>query len=213
MESINGNLTVVLEELLNRIATLETKMTRQEKMTRKIKRDMIPEDQRVPRKPSGFAKATYMSPTLCEFLGVPEGTEMARTEVTKKVLAYVKEKDLQNPESKRVIRLDAKLEKLLCPEKDEMVTYFSIQRLMKVHYIKPELEKTEVEVPAPALSAVPAPALSAVPAPALSAVPVPALSAVPVPALSAVPAPALSAVPAPALSAVPAPAKKATKKK
>jgi chromatin remodeling complex protein RSC6 len=204
MESINGNLTVVLQELLNRIATLETKMTRQEKMTRKIKRDMIPEDQRVPRKPSGFAKATYMSPTLCEFLGVPEGTEMARTEVTKKVLAYVKEKDLQNPESKRVIRLDAKLEKLLCPEKDEMVTYFSIQRLMKVHYIKPELEKTEVEVPAPALSAVPAPALSAVPAPAHSAVPAPALSAVPVPALSAVPAPALS---------VPAPAKKATKKK
>jgi chromatin remodeling complex protein RSC6 len=187
-------------------------MTRQEKMTRKIKRDMIPEDQRVPRKPSGFAKATYMSPTLCEFLGVPEGTEMARTEVTKKVLAYVKEKDLQNPESKRVIRLDAKLEKLLCPEKDEMVTYFSIQRLMKVHYIKPELEKTEVEVPAPALSAVPAPALSAVPAPAHSAVPAPALSAVPVPALSAVPVPALSAVPAPALS-VPAPAKKATKKK
>jgi len=202
----------MLEELMNRIATLETKMTRQEKMTRKIKRDMIPEDQRVPRKPSGFAKATYMSPTLCEFLGVPGGTEMARTEVTKKVLAYVKEKDLQNPESKRVIRLDAKLEKLLCPEKDEMVTYFSIQRLMKVHYIKPELEKTEVEVPAPALSAVPAPALSAVPAPALSAVPAPALSAVPVPALSAVPVPALSAVPVPALS-VPAPAKKATKKK
>ena len=155
MESINGNLTVVLEELMNRIATLETKMTRQEKMTRKIKRDMIPEDQRVPRKPSGFAKATYMSPTLCEFLGVPEGTEMARTEVTKKVLAYVKEKDLQNPESKRVIRLDAKLEKLLCPEKDEMVTYFSIQRLMKVHYIKPDLEVKAEAAPVPVSSPVP----------------------------------------------------------
>ena len=75
----------IIEELKNRIATLETKMTRQEKSMRKMKRDMIPEDQRVPRKPSGFAKATYMSPTLCEFLDVPEGTEMARTEVTKKV--------------------------------------------------------------------------------------------------------------------------------
>jgi chromatin remodeling complex protein RSC6 len=149
MESINGNLTVVLEELMNRIATLETKMARQEKMTRKIKRDMIPEDQRVPRKPSGFAKATYMSPTLCEFLGVPEGTEMARTEVTKKVLAYVKEENLQNPESKRVIRMDTKLEKLLCPEKDELVTYFSIQRLMKVHYIKPDLEVKVEAAPVP----------------------------------------------------------------
>jgi len=140
----------VMEELKNRIITLETKMTRQEKMIRKMKRDMIPEDQRVPRKPSGFAKATYMSPTLCEFLGVPEGTEMARTEVTKKVLAYVKEEDLQNPESKRVIRMNPKLEKLLSPDKDELVTYFSIQRLMKVHYIKPtvEVEADSVQVAA-----------------------------------------------------------------
>jgi chromatin remodeling complex protein RSC6 len=135
-----------MEELQNRIATLETKMARQEKMLRKMKRDMIPEDQRVPRKPSGFAKATYMSPTLCEFLGVPEGTEMARTEVTKQVLAYVKEQNLQNPESKRVINMDAKLQKLLNPEKDEVVTYFSIQRLMKVHYIRPD---AAVVAPAP----------------------------------------------------------------
>jgi upstream activation factor subunit UAF30 len=127
-----------MEELQTRISTLETKLQRLEKMVRKMKKDMIPEDQRVPRKPSGFAKATYMSPTLCDFLGVPHGTEMARTEVTKHVLAYVKEKNLQNPEMKRIINMDAKLQKLLNPEKDEVVTYFSIQRLMKVHYIKPE---------------------------------------------------------------------------
>lgn len=140
----------IIEDLKNRIITLETKMIRQEKMMRKMKRNMIPEDQRVPRKPSGFAKATYLSPSLCEFLGVPEETEMARTEVTKKVLAYVKEQNLQNPESKRVIRMDAKLEKLLRPDKDEVVTYFSIQRLMKVHYVKPEVaETTETQEPAP----------------------------------------------------------------
>ena len=141
---------IIIEELKNRIATLETKMTRQEKSMRKMKRDMIPEDQRVPRKPSGFAKATYMSPTLCEFLDVPEGTEMARTEVTKKVLAYVKEENLQNPESKRVIRMNPKLEKLLCPAKDEVVTYFSIQRLMKVHYIKPEVAEPATPAAVPA---------------------------------------------------------------
>jgi chromatin remodeling complex protein RSC6 len=139
----------IIEELKNRITALETKMTRQEKSMRKMKRDMIPEDQRVPRKPSGFAKATYMSPTLCEFLDVPEGTEMARTEVTKKVLAYVKEENLQNPESKRVIRMNPKLEKLLCPAKDEVVTYFSIQRLMKVHYIKPEVAEPETPAVVP----------------------------------------------------------------
>lgn len=125
-------------ELQTRISTLETKIQRLEKMVRKMKKDMIPEEQRVPRKPSGFAKATYMSPVLCDFLGVPHETQMARTEVTKHVLSYVKENNLQNPEMKRIINMDAKLQKLLEPKSDEVVTYFSIQRLMKVHYIKPE---------------------------------------------------------------------------
>lgn len=137
----------VNQDLQTRISNLETKIQRLEKMMRKMKKDMIPEDQRVPRKPSGFAKATYMSPTLCDFLGVPHGTEMARTEVTKHVLAYVKENKLQNPEMKRVINMDAKLQKLLNPEKDEVVTYFSIQRLMKVHYVKPDASEPAVPVP------------------------------------------------------------------
>jgi len=137
----------LIQELQTRLSTLETKVQRQDKMIRKLKKDMIPEDQRVPRKPSGFAKATYMSPVLCDFLGVPHGTEMARTEVTKHVLAYVKDNGLQNPEMKRIILMDDKLQKLLNPEKDETVTYFSIQRLMKVHYIKPELKTEEPEAP------------------------------------------------------------------
>lgn len=137
----------LIQELQTRLSTLETKVQRQDKMIRKLKKDMIPEDQRVPRKPSGFAKATYMSPVLCDFLGVPHGTEMARTEVTKHVLAYVKDNGLQNPEMKRIILMDDKLQKLLNPEKDETVTYFSIQRLMKVHYIKPELEEPKTEEP------------------------------------------------------------------
>lgn len=143
----------LIQELQTRVSTLETKNQRLEKMIRKIRKEMIPEDQRVPRKPSGFAKATYMSPTLCEFLGVPHGTEMARTEVTKHVLNYVKEKNLQNPEMKRIINMDDKLQKLLNPAKDEVVTYFSIQRLMKVHYVKPE----NVPEPAPAPEPVPEP--------------------------------------------------------
>ena len=143
----------LIQELQTRVSTLETKNQRLEKMIRKIRKEMIPEDQRVPRKPSGFAKATYMSPTLCEFLGVPHGTEMARTEVTKHVLNYVKEKNLQNPEMKRIINMDDKLQKLLNPAKDEVVTYFSIQRLMKVHYVKPE----NAPEPAPAPEPVPEP--------------------------------------------------------
>lgn len=156
----------IIQSLQTTISNLETKVQRQEKALRKMKKDMIPEDQRVQRKPSGFAKATYMSPTLCTFLGVDQGTELPRTEVTKRVLAYVKEHNLQNPESKRIINMDDNLRKLLNPEPDEVVTYFSIQRLMKVHYIKPDntdsSTSTSTSTPAPA----PAPAPEPTPTPA-----------------------------------------------
>lgn len=112
-------------------------MIRQERALRKLKRDMIPEDQRKPRKPSGFAKPTYLSPVLCNFLEVSEDTELPRTEVTKRLLNYVKTNELQNEQNHRIINCDAKLKELLQPSEGEPVTYFNIQRLLKVHYNKP----------------------------------------------------------------------------
>ena len=128
----------LLKTLEDRIHALETKVTRQERAIRKLRKDMIPEEERKPRKPSGFAKPTYLSPELCIFLNVEKGTELARTEVTKRILQYVKDNNLQNETSKRIINVDAKLKTLLQPSEDEQVTYFSIQRLMKPHYVLPE---------------------------------------------------------------------------
>lgn len=134
----------VIEDLIARVNALELKVSRQEKTIRKMKRDAIPESERKVRKPSGFAKPAYLSPELCQFLGLEVGTELARTDVTKLLLAYVKDKKLQNETNRRVIDVDDALKKLLNPTAD--VTYFNIQSLLKVHYIKP----TEVpETPKP----------------------------------------------------------------
>ena len=138
-----------IENLCNRIMVLETKLQRLDKLVRKMKRDMIPEHERKPRQPSGFAKPTYLSNDLCTFLELPSGSEIPRTEVTRRLLNYVKENNLQNPESKREILMDDKLKSLLKPQDDEVVTYFNIQRLLKIHYVKPEenvpiVEKTTI---------------------------------------------------------------------
>lgn len=124
----------IVTELQNRVSTLESKMLRMERAMKKMKKELMPETDKKPRPPSGFAKPTPLSVEMCEFLGLPVGSELARTEVTKRVLAYVKENNLQNKDNKRVIEVDAKLKALLKPEGDEQVTYFSIQRLLKVHY-------------------------------------------------------------------------------
>lgn len=148
---------IQLKELLETVAALETRITRQEKQIRKIKKEMIPESERKVRQPSGFAKPTYLSPALCEFLDISVGEELPRTEVTKRVLSYVKEKALQNPTERRVINMDDKLGKLLNPAEGEQVTYFTIQRLLRTHYIKPVEPVPEPVVPAaPVVPAVPA---------------------------------------------------------
>jgi len=88
------------------------------------------------REPSGFAKPALISNELCNFLGKPEGTEMARTEVTKYLTKYIKEHDLQDSANRRKILPDNSLQKLLNVGKSDEVTYFNLQTYMKVHFPK-----------------------------------------------------------------------------
>ena len=88
------------------------------------------------RPPSGFAKPALISPALCNFLGCPHGTEMARTEVTKFLTNYIKEHNLQDQANRRHIIPDNKLQALLNVNETEedKLTYFNLQKYMKVHF-------------------------------------------------------------------------------
>jgi chromatin remodeling complex protein RSC6 len=88
------------------------------------------------RAPSGFVKPTRISDELANFLGKTIGVEMARTEVSKEINAYIREKGLQDKENGRVIHPDAGLSKLLAISAAEELTYFNLQRFMKHHFIK-----------------------------------------------------------------------------
>ena len=103
---------------------------------KKNKRRKKPAEGAAKRAPSGFAKPAVISKQLCSFLGKPEGTEMARTEVTKYLTKYIKEHNLQDAENKRRIIPDKKLSGLLNVPKDDTLTYFNLQKYMKVHFPK-----------------------------------------------------------------------------
>ena len=90
----------------------------------------------VKRAPSGFAKPSRISSELCNFLGKPEGTEMARTEVTRLLTQYIKTNALQDPQNKRKIVPDAPLTDLLQVGTDTELTYFNLQKYMKRHFPK-----------------------------------------------------------------------------
>ena len=88
------------------------------------------------RAPSGFVKPTKISTELATFLGKPQGTEMARTEVTREINSYIRSHKLQDPANGRRILADAKLRKLLRLGKNEELTYFNLQRYMSPHFAK-----------------------------------------------------------------------------
>jgi chromatin remodeling complex protein RSC6 len=102
--------------------------------------------------PSGFAKPTKVTKELCEFMNQPEGTEIARTEVTKTLVQYIKTNNLQEqtPESKNKIVPDDKLKHLLGlnDEEENDLTFFSIQKHMNKHFIskKNTLQSVDAEV-------------------------------------------------------------------
>ena len=88
------------------------------------------------RAPSGFVKPTLISNELAGFLGKPEGTEMARTEVTREINAYIRQHKLQDKENGRKIIADKKRTGLLKLKKGDELTYFNLQKYMSPHFAK-----------------------------------------------------------------------------
>lgn len=88
------------------------------------------------RSPSGFVKPTLISDELASFLGRPSGAEMARTEVTREINAYIRKHNLQDKSNGRKINPDSNLSKLLKLNGTDELTYFNLQRYMSPHFAK-----------------------------------------------------------------------------
>lgn len=115
---------------LKTIKTHSARVMKQRKTTR-----------RKPNPNSGFLKPVKLSKELTKFTGWKANELRSRVDVTKFICNYIKEKNLQNPEDGRQIRVenDPKLKKLLkydSSEKDQPVTYPRLQTLLKDHFIK-----------------------------------------------------------------------------
>lgn len=136
-EKIIGTLIEKVVNLNNEIKGLHTHLKqlakefdKQRKFIDKVqkKRD------KAKKSPSGFAKPSKISDELCEFVGVPKGTEQSRTDITRFINSYVKEHNLNNPENRREIFPDKKLKAILNVKDGDKVSYFILQRLISHHF-------------------------------------------------------------------------------
>ena len=133
-----GQFKAMYTSITSDLRKLQKNMARHVKEnSRRNRKRKAPAGDRPKRAPSGFAKPALISKELCTFLGKPAGTEMARTEVTKHLTSYIKEHNLQDQANKRKIVPDAALKKLLNVKASDELTYFNLQKYMKVHFPKP----------------------------------------------------------------------------
>lgn len=84
-------------------------------------------------KPYVFTKLNNVTDALCVFLGKPKGTQFSRSEVTRAVIGYAREKGLMQGQN---INTDSALRALLGVTEADKVTILNLQRSLKVHYLK-----------------------------------------------------------------------------
>jgi chromatin remodeling complex protein RSC6 len=88
------------------------------------------------RQPSGFVKPSVITEELIKFLGKEPGTMMSRVEVSKGINEYITTNSLKDKTSGRQINADAKLAALLKLGKEDVLTYFNLQRFLNIHFVK-----------------------------------------------------------------------------
>ena len=141
LKSLAGRLNSareLLAGLVSDVKKLDKRVHKELKDARKRRRRSKPEEgvegaEAKPRVPSIFERPVQVTDELCAFLAKPKGTLMSRSEVTKGVNGYVKEKNLKN---KHDITPDASLKKLLQIADGDSLTYFNLQRYLNRHYVK-----------------------------------------------------------------------------
>lgn len=84
--------------------------------------------------PSGFSKPGPVSDDLRKFLGLGKDELIARTDVTRRLTEYCRKNNLQDQSDKRKLLPDAKLKKLLHISSGDELTFFNLQKYMKVHF-------------------------------------------------------------------------------
>jgi chromatin remodeling complex protein RSC6 len=125
-----GALVAELKRVEKRVAKLQKEA---DKRKRRVKKPVEGEEPKE-KKPSIFEIPTPLSNELCSFLGRPAGSKESRSNVTKAITAYVREKNLKD---KHTIKPDAKLLSLLGVSPTDVLTYFNLQKYLNRHYLKP----------------------------------------------------------------------------
>jgi len=116
------------------LTKLQQKIKQIEKLVKQEKKKKQPEPKVSKKRPSGFAIPMPISKELCEFMKETDGTKVARTDVTKFLVKYIKEQKLEDAVNRRIIRPNKDLQGILSAKPEDEITYFNLQTYINHHF-------------------------------------------------------------------------------
>jgi len=122
---VKSHISIIQNQIRNLQKDVNKKVNNLEKTIVKKSKKKNPNHQ------YGFASPAQISTELCNFLGEPIGTKIARTDVTKQIVKYIKEEKLQDTNDGRKINPDPALKSLVG---NVDLTYFNLQSHMNKHF-------------------------------------------------------------------------------
>jgi len=131
--------TVSVEDVMNEVNELRKEVKSLAKMLRKVSKvQEDPEGTKSKEKSQnqGFNKKHPVTDQLCDFLGVEKGSLVSRTECSRFIANYVKEKGLKDPNNTKIIIQDKVLKDILQVPKGEQLTHLNIQKHLTKHFPK-----------------------------------------------------------------------------
>ena len=133
VSALDSSLTTI-RDLKSRIQKLEKRVHRDHKANLKKVRGRKKRVRDPNAEPAGFAKPGPVSEELRKFLSLGKDETIARTAVTQRINKYCKENNLQDLSDKRKIIPDTSLRELLKMKKTDELTFFNLQKYMKIHF-------------------------------------------------------------------------------
>lgn len=127
------------DNIKSELQTIRNELKGIMKLIRKIRatqEDPTGEKSRQKAANNGFNRKISITPDFASFLGIDKSEKISRSDGTRRVSAYIKENNLNDPNNGRVIIPNDRLRKLLNIDLNEELTFLNIQKYLSKHYLK-----------------------------------------------------------------------------
>lgn len=139
IRKLEESIAVLGEQLENQQKLLEQSTKQFKYIEKTVKRILTkcPTEAEPKKRQNGFAKPRTITDQLAEFMQLPVGSLVSRTQATQYIMQYIKTNGLENPADRRKIIPNDSLWAILGDDArmEQAITHFNLQKYVTRHFV------------------------------------------------------------------------------